>query len=411
MKNKKYTQFSYEEKSYLWIDIIFTVCLLFDFYLIYAYIQGKRIENIFYFIILAVVMTAGIIVHLLRFSKRHKIERKIRFLADTNNWIERDGEQITYSPNIRYKRTKEELMISFEIDGSKKSQCYRDLRGVLQDGFNKACLSATEQNGVITYRLVDDSFFDPLQIDEDTDYRQYCTEEQIQLGKELVWKYRFAPHALITGATGRGKTYVMLYFVRCWDSINADIRIIDPKRSDLLKLGNALGLQTACDPNRIAQLLRESEEMMNKRYDELKEIGMDYLTVGLKPCFILFDECLAFFGGSADDKVKKQVKNSLLEVVAKGRQAGYFAILGTNRGDVQYLGGSGVIREQLGLKIILTSNNTSKTAMELTLGSDYKDLRPRFIGKGEGLIYIDGVTDIPRDFKAPRLKNPWVIKV
>ena len=49
--------------------------------------------------------------------------------------------------------------------------------------------------------------------------------------------------------------------------------------------------------------------------------------------------------------------------------------------------------------------------MELTLGSDYKDLRPRFIGKGEGLIYIDGVTDIPRDFKAPRLKNPWVIKV
>jgi len=359
-----------------------------------------------------VAIIVGLHILYFKFKSGRWIENKLRWLVETNRWYESqtlsDGtKQFTYLPDIRYMQTAESLYISFDLDGSAKSKQYRGLKTQLKDCFNMACASVNETNGQIIYELVDDSYFEPLQADENTDYSNFCNEERVLLGKHMTWNWRSAPHGLITGGTGSGKSYFLLFLFKCFNSIHADIRIIDPKKSDLYKLGIFLSVPTACEPNQIAKLLRETEEVMDQRYMDMEQIGADYYTLGLNPCFIFFDEAMAFSGGSADEKLKKECRKALLSIVAKGRQAGVNVILSAQRPDTEFLGG-GAVRDQLGMRVAL--GNLSRTGIEMVYGNDYKDIKPRFSGKGEGLIYVDGFTHEPMEFKTPRLRNAWVIK-
>ena len=345
-------------------------------------------------------------------GKNRWIGNKLRWFVETNKLYEvqtlSDGtKQFTYLPDIRYRQTAESLYITFDLDGSAKSKQYRDLKTQLQDCLNMACASVKETDGRIIYEFVNDDYFNPLQLDENFDYSTLCNEEQVLLGKHMIWNWRSAPHALVTGGTGSGKTYFLLFLFKCFNSVHADSRIIDPKKADLWRLGNYLSVPAACEPNQIAKLLRETEEVMERRYLDMEQIGSDYYTLGLKPVFIVFDEAMAFFGGSADEKLKKECRQYLLSIVAKGRQAGVNIILSAQRGDTEFLGG-GAVREQLGMRVGL--GKLSRTGMEMVFGNEHKDLKPRFSGKGEGLIYIDGFTHEPTEFKAPRLKNAWTIK-
>lgn len=406
MINRKYKKFVYDKKCSL-IDVLMCFFVLIDLYFVYEYVTTKNIRNI----LLAIIATIFIVCIVILYVKSCDIQRTLKFLVDRNRWYEIDGDTYTYIPDIEYKKDKESIVISFGLDGSRiSSKEYRNIRETLQDAFNMSCIYAEESSSRINYKLVYDNYFDPLHIDENTDYSDYCTEEELKLSKHITWNFRNVPHALITGSTGRGKTFILLYCLRAFRAINAEVVVIDPKGSDLLRLGDALDFDVAYEPNMIAKSLRKMKETMDQRYQDFQKVGDDYRSVGLKPCFIVFDEAMSFFSGSAEDKVKKEAQKAILEIVLKGRQAGTYVIFGSQRGDVSSLGGTGAIRDQLGLRIILCGNNTSETALEMTLGSDFKHIRPRFHEKGEGLIYLDGVTDIPQDFKAPRLRNPWIVK-
>lgn len=406
MINRKYKKFVYDKKCSL-IDVLMCFFVLIDLYFVYEYVTTKNIRNI----LLAIIATIFIVCIVILYVKSCYIQRTLKFLVDRNRWYEIDGDTYTYIPDIEYKKDKESIVISFGLDGSRiSSKEYRNIRETLQDAFNMSCVSAKESSSRINYKLVYDNYFDPLYVDENTDYTDYCTEEELKLSNHITWNFRNVPHALITGSTGSGKTFILLYLLRAFKAINADVVVIDPKGADLLRLGDALDFDVAYEPNMIAKYLRQRKETMEQRYQDFQQVGDDYRSVGLKPCFIVFDEAMSFFSGSAEDKVKKEVQKAILEIILRGRQAGIYVICGTQRGDVSGLGGTGAIRDQLGLRIILCGNNTSETALEMTLGSDFKHIRARFRGKGEGLIYMDGVTDIPQDFKAPRLRNPWIVK-
>lgn len=52
-----------------------------------------------------------------------------------------------------------------------------------------------------------------------------------------------APHALITGVTGGGKTYFLFYMIRELFKRNAEVRLLDPKVSDLSFMKNVIGAE------------------------------------------------------------------------------------------------------------------------------------------------------------------------
>ncbi|NYC94260.1 FtsK/SpoIIIE domain-containing protein [Clostridium acetobutylicum] len=163
------------------------------------------------------------------------------------------------------------------------------------------CVSKEEQRGYIIYKLdrtntkrLDASSINMLSMD------------YIAINNKLKWNFRKCPHALISGVTGKGKTYFLAYLIKSFLLINATIKIVDPKMSDLSYLEKIFGNNVVSAPNKIAQILRKTVEEMNNRYMEFKELknygfGKDYKDYGYLPIVIIFDEVAAFMA-STDKK-------------------------------------------------------------------------------------------------------------
>ena len=120
----------------------------------------------------------------------------------------------------------------------------------------------------------------------------------LRLMKNLVWEYDALPHALIAGGTGGGKTYFLLTLIEALLHTNAVLYILDPKNSDLADLGTVMPNvyhtkeeMIDCVNAFYEGMVRRSEEM--KRHPNYKT-GENYAYLGLPPCFLIFDEYVAF---------------------------------------------------------------------------------------------------------------------
>jgi hypothetical protein len=235
-------------------------------------------------------------------------------------------------------------------------------------------------------------------------------KDSVIINNSLVWNFREAPHALITGITKGGKTYFLSYMILCFAKAKAVLKIIDPKKSDLSYLENYFGSENVVTGDwQIARILREALEEMERRYSEFKTFsnyafGKDYSDYGYQPYIIVFDEVMAFMGGSAEDKLKKEVNNRLLEIIAKGRQAGVYMILTTQRADAKYI--DTAMRDQLGLRVAL--GRLSETGYSMTFGEEYKKLKLKDINKGAGYVFVDGLTLEPQEFVSPFLDFDFI---
>ena len=58
-------------------------------------------------------------------------------------------------------------------------------------------------------------------------------DTKIYITHQILWDFVKAPHALITGVTGGGKTYFLFYMIRELFKRDAEVRLLDPKVSDL----------------------------------------------------------------------------------------------------------------------------------------------------------------------------------
>lgn len=408
IKGKKYS-YKYGESDKRWIDLVYAVVLFSLLYTSYLSITKGDMEKSFWLISALIIIFIVSILYVIKNRKQWKIRKKLKFFVTRNTLFEKDNSgKYTYIPEISYYVDKESVCISFGLDGSKVSEKYRDLRQKISDCFNMPCISIDENEGNVTYTLVYDSYFDPLVVDENTDYTELATTEEIKLGKHITWNIRKSCHGLIAGSTGSGKTYMILYLIKCFLAVRAEIIIIDPKKSDMFKLGRMLGVETACEKNQIAKLLRHAVESMNNRYMDMDQIGADYYTLGLSPVVIFFDEVGAF-SSAASEKERKEVRNYVSALILKGRQAGYCVLISTQRPDLQDSILTGAIRDQLGIRILLGRNAVSKDTYSMVFGNSFSDVNQRFSSSGEGLIYMDGMSQ-PMDYKAPRLENAWVIK-
>ena len=121
----------------------------------------------------------------------------------------------------------------------------------------------------------------------------------LRLMKNLVWEYDALPHALIAGGTGGGKTYFLLTLIEALLHTDAILYILDPKNSDLADLGTVMPNvyhtkeeMIDCVNAFYEGMVQRSEEM--KRHPNYKT-GENYAYLGLPPCFLIFDEYVAFF--------------------------------------------------------------------------------------------------------------------
>lgn len=304
-----------------------------------------------------------------------------------------------YFPKFYIKQFKNEIQIYIKLDGSKFQKEFLELESKLEYIFKIELQDKQVIDEFVIYTLSKFSLKDRLNFNENN-----LEDNNIRLMRNVIWEFRKSPHALIAGGTGAGKSYLIFYLIKEILKKGYYLNIIDPKISDLTKLGYVSKKNLVVyEKSQIIYLLEDVIEIMDSRYKQMLGIndnfGEDYVAYGLKPYFLIFDELLAFIS-MLDNKEKKEVMAKLTNIVVKGRQAGVFVIFATQRPDTDVLDGK--VRDQLGLRIALGS--LSKDGYKMVFGETntaYKEIEL----DGAGYYQIKEIVDNPKVFLSPYIVN------
>lgn len=354
--------------------------------------------------------------------KQNSFNKKVRFvnerlfyLINTNNFIEtyKNGQElnIKYLPSIWFSiNSDDEVKIIFRLDGSRYQEKYLSLEDKLYHLFELRVINKIIDKGLVIYELTPKKII-PYEFSSFIEGKKLkCAgEDFIKFNDELVWNFRKQPHALITGVTGGGKSFILFYIIRNLLSYGAIVKVIDPKLDALDYLKHFFNKDDVANSvGNIIRILREGSETINSRNLEFQERedykqGNDYHSYGYKPIFIVMDEVTAFFA-TCDSKQSKEANSYLTDIIMRGRSAGVFIILTSQRADADVI--SGKIRDQLGLRLSL--GQLSADGYSMTFNSEYRDLHHTMTSivkpgsySGVGFCYIPGVTSKPTEFYSP----------
>ena len=302
-------------------------------------------------------------------------------------------EKITYFPKLYYRMDNGLLYIRTEITLGKYQDQLLRLEDKLESGLYCELTDKTLHDGYIEYTLLYDMIANRITIDE-VRAENGC----LKLMKNLVWEYDALPHALIAGGTGGGKTYFLLTLIEALLHTNAVLYVLDPKNSDLADLGTVMPNvyhtkeeMIDCVNAFYEGMVQRSEEM--KRHPNYKT-GENYAYLELPPCFLIFDEYVAFFE-MLGTKESVSLLSQLKKIVMLGRQAGYFLIVACQRPDAKYF--SDGIRDNFNFRVGL--GRISELGYGMLFGSDVKKqfFQKRIKGRG----YCDVGTSVISEFYTP----------
>lgn len=301
--------------------------------------------------------------------------------------------KLVYYPKIFYHYKDGLIHVRLPLDLGPFQDRFNEMAGELEEAFFCDLVEEQREKNYVCYTFLYDVEKNRIGIRDMT-----VKNGVITLMKNVQWAFNKAPHGLIIGSTGGGKTYFLMSLIYALLPY-ATFDICDPKRADLASLEAIpifkdhifydVGI-IACLRNVANKVLERNKEM---KKDPAYDLGYDYTHFGLRPHFIVIDEWAAYYA-SLEQSKKKEVMRYLNQVVLMGRQCGVFLILGTQRPDTKYL--DGAIRDNFGLRVTL--GKVSKAGYKMIYEHTLKSLFNKPI-KGRG--YVDPGTDQVREFYAP----------
>lgn len=238
----------------------------------------------------------------------------------------------------------------------------------------------------------------------------------VVLGRDLTGTARFfdlrkAPHVLIAGSTGGGKSVYMNVIITSLIMANTpdelELFLVDAKRG--VELGPYAGLPhvkaLVTSKEEVPALLRALHAHMNARYERFADVGvrdLDEYNVACKqralrrlPAqVVLIDELASVM---LDKDLKKEVVPLLSDLIALGRAAGVHLILATQRPTVDVV--DGTIKGQCPTRIsfLVPQANDSLVILDQAGAEE-------LLGMGDGL-YLDGSLPV-----AERLQFAFISK-
>ncbi len=309
-------------------------------------------------------------------------------------------EMMDYYPIVEYRKKAYENLfcIRIRMDGSLRSERFRELEQPLANMFRTVCSDKIEERGYLTY-CFELNRQKQVKIQSCKDIPP-VSENEIAFSNDIVWNWKRCPHLLLTGNTGSGKTQLAQYIISCL--VKQGVRVIycDPKNDDDMRLfmQNYPSVVYVTKENDIARVVRETEQEVRSREQDLRSIGIE--EAEFNPVYLLFDEMIAF-AKIADKKVYEVTTKRLSAIVVAGRSKRIYAGLILQRPDTSFI--EGAIRDNLGCRICM--GQMSDTAYKMAFGSDFADVKNLRREIGSGLIYRQGVDTKPREFLAPYIEK------
>ncbi|MDD5726265.1 MAG: DNA translocase FtsK [Patescibacteria group bacterium] len=140
------------------------------------------------------------------------------------------------------------------------------------------------------------------------------------LGEALYLDLREAPHVLIAGATGSGKSVCMTNIIKNALSLpKSQVHLIDPKMVELAPFAKEAASYNH-DPKMILDLLKELVDGMNARYAKMQEAGVRNIKDFKRTMpyqFVFIDEFADLIMTSRQLKARSKAKNSANKIIAR----------------------------------------------------------------------------------------------
>lgn len=191
-----------------------------------------------------------------------------------------------------------------------------------------------------------------------------------------------APHLLIAGATGSGKSVcinsILASILKTSGSSKTELMLIDPKQVEFTPYKNntLLCAPVATTPQAAIDILIRAYRIMERRYAELAARGLrsiDEARQDYSRVVVVIDE-LANLMFSA----KKQTEGLIENIAAKGRAAGVHLIVATQNPTVKVI--TGRIKANIPSRIAFTTASITDSRVILDYGGAEK-----LTGAGDGL--------------------------
>ncbi|MCT2556122.1 MULTISPECIES: FtsK/SpoIIIE domain-containing protein [Staphylococcus] len=336
------------------------------------------------------------------FHNRSVIKKTTEYLD-----IDYKKTEYDYYPTLFYKRKRKTFVIHVKKDGSRFQDHYLELESIIEPMFNCELVEKRHIGRYLRYEFMPLKYKKRIVMEGTEAPETTYYDTKIYITHQILWDFVKAPHALITGVTGGGKTYFLFYMIRELFKRNAEVRLLDPKVSDLSFMKNVIGTEKVADTKgQIFKQLREANEEMEHRFRMMSEseqyqLGSNFRNFDLPPYFVIFDEVTAFTS-TLDKKELQEMNDYLINIIMKGRQAGVFMFLTAQRPDADVIKGN--VRDQLGLRVSM--GNLSVDGYRMTFGQTDKDFQPIHESDiGRGYISILGQYNEPILFDAPLMEQ------
>lgn len=219
---------------------------------------------------------------------------------------------------------------------------------------------------------------------------------KIRCQQGLVWDLSKAPHALIAGDSGSGKTAVLMTFLAQFLAGGASIKVVDPK-AEFIFLESILPKGSVVrDFDQVLSLLKKMTDEMTKRNQIIaeqikmkKSLGLTGADLGMRPTILIIDEVGSLVAG-VERKQLTEFIGYLTKIVQMGRSSLTNVILTTQQPNAQII--STAIRDQLSFRVLM--GKPSPELKRMVFG-DGVEIEKDFIERYTGFYVMSGETREP----------------
>jgi S-DNA-T family DNA segregation ATPase FtsK/SpoIIIE len=208
----------------------------------------------------------------------------------------------------------------------------------------------------------------------------------IAIGQDLMnnprrFDIRTAPHLLVAGATGSGKSVFLDALIQQLSRIpNAELHLFDPKRVELSR-HKKKAVEYASDRKKIVDALNRLVLLMEERYKQLEKKRARSIeeVPGMPYKFVVIDE---FSDLMLTSKERRSFEELVLRLSQMARAAGIHIVLTTQRPSIDVI--SGTIRNNFPTKVVFRMGKATDSMVVMDeAGAE------RLLGKGDMLFVSD----------------------
>ena len=221
----------------------------------------------------------------------------------------------------------------------------------------------------------------------------------LDIQKGLDWNLAKAPHALIAGDSGSGKTAILMTLIAQLMAGGSTIYVVDPKSEFTFLesiLPNGSVVREFSDVLKLFETVNEEMDKRNRLIAEaIKDKGVMGLTgadLNMKPIVIVMDE-VGSLVANIDNKELKRFTGLMTRLVQMGRSSLTNLIITTQQPNAQVI--STAIRDQLSLRVLMGSPSPELKRMVF---GDAVELN-EYLDTYTGHYVLNGITSVPQLFE------------